>query len=91
MTEPRRNHTLKTWPIPFEAVWQGVKTFEVRRDDRGFAVGDRLRLIEWDPATENLLKRYMWCLVTYLTHLDDFGCPGFVGMSIKVRTKVEWS
>jgi hypothetical protein len=42
-------HTLKTWPDQFTAVADGSKTFEVRYDDRGFAVGDLLRLAEWDP------------------------------------------
>ena len=43
-------HELKIWPEFFEPVASGVKTFEVRRDDRGFAVGDRLRLREWEPG-----------------------------------------
>ena len=28
-------HNLKTWPPFFEAVLEGRKTFELRRDDRG--------------------------------------------------------
>lgn len=33
-------HVLKTWPQYWEAVAGGAKTFEVRRDDRGFQRGD---------------------------------------------------
>lgn len=33
-------HYLKTWPVYFDAVRRGDKTFEVRRDDRGFQKGD---------------------------------------------------
>lgn len=43
-------HELKTHPEPFEAVVQGLKTFEYRYDDRGFNVGDELLLREWDPV-----------------------------------------
>lgn len=43
-------HELKTWPEFFDAVKRGEKTFEVRRDDRGFQVGDTLRLVRWQPA-----------------------------------------
>lgn len=42
-------HRLKTWPGPFAAVKHRLKPFEIRRDDRGFAVDDVLVLDEWDP------------------------------------------
>jgi hypothetical protein len=35
---------LKTDPVVFDAVRRGEKTFEIRKDDRGFAVGDLLVL-----------------------------------------------
>lgn len=37
-------HELKTDPDVFDAVSRGEKTFEIRRDDRGFEVGDKLIL-----------------------------------------------
>jgi hypothetical protein len=40
-------HDLKTWPEYFQPIADGSKTFEVRRDDRGFKVGDFLLLREW--------------------------------------------
>ena len=43
-------HRLKTWPEFFAAVRSGVKTFELRRDDRGFEIGDQLFLEEFNPA-----------------------------------------
>jgi hypothetical protein len=43
-------HELKTWPIYFDAVSFGGKSFEVRRDDRPFETGDTVRLREWDEA-----------------------------------------
>lgn len=39
-----RRHDLKTDPEVFDAVAAGLKTFEIRFNDRGFKVGDRLRL-----------------------------------------------
>lgn len=50
-TQPddERVHILKTWPVYFAALADGRKTYELRRDDRGFEVGDVLRLREWDP------------------------------------------
>lgn len=46
--EPR-THELKVWPEFFATLADGSKTFEVRKDDRGFRVGDRLFLNEWIP------------------------------------------
>ncbi len=46
------NHILKCWPGFFDAVDSGDKTFEVRLDDRGFKVGDRLTLRRWQPCSE---------------------------------------
>ena len=38
-------HRLKTWPQYWDAVASGDKTFEVRRDDRGFQKGDIVELV----------------------------------------------
>jgi hypothetical protein len=59
-------HTLKTWPDHFTALTDGSKTFEVRYDDRGFAVGDLLRLAEWDPDTSRFTDRMLLRRVTHL-------------------------
>jgi hypothetical protein len=42
-------HELKVWPEFFEPLQSGVKTFDLRRNDRGFKLGDMLHLREWSP------------------------------------------
>ena len=42
-------HDLKIWPPFFEHVVSGRKTFDVRRDDRNFKLGDTVLLREWEP------------------------------------------
>ena len=42
-------HELKTVNPWFSDIWDGKKNFEVRKDDRGFKVGDILRLREFEP------------------------------------------
>lgn len=42
----RQYHILKTDPEVFQAVMSGAKTFEIRLNDRGYAVGDVLGLRE---------------------------------------------
>lgn len=83
-------HELKIWPEFFEAIMSGSKTFELRRDDRGFVKGDLLALSEWDPATKEYTGRGTSRIVTYLLgHRADAGCaatfglqPGYVIMGI---------
>ena len=41
-----RVHELKTDGPVFQALKDGIKTFEIRKDDRGFKVGDELWLRE---------------------------------------------
>lgn len=83
-----REHELKTWPAFYEALLSGHKTFEVREDDRGFAVGDVLVLQEFDPelvarSHPGYTGREMRALVTYLMPGGRFGIdPRFVVMGI---------
>lgn len=50
-------HQIKCWTEYFDALIDGTKTFEVRKDDRGYQVGDTLLLQEWGT-------------VPYLLHAD---------------------
>jgi len=41
-------HRLKILPKYFKEVENGNKTFEIRKNDRGFKVGEILQLLEYD-------------------------------------------
>jgi len=79
-------HTLKCWPEYFAAVKNGTKTFEIRRDDRGFKVGDILVLQEWESPADGRASKYLGTKVrvevTYITHFPDGLRPGYVAMGI---------
>jgi len=78
-----KTHKLKTWPEPFQAVVDGKKTYEWRKDDRGFEVGDRLLLREWDPEKEHYTGREMVVFVTYISR-DSFDIPeGYCVLAIQ--------
>ena len=59
-------HELKIWPIYFEAVSNGSKTFEVRKNDRNYLEGDRVILREWNPDTEKFTMRQMSFKIGYV-------------------------
>ena len=46
-----KRHELKVDPELFRAIRGGFKTAEIRKDDRGFEVGDILILYPFDRAT----------------------------------------
>lgn len=84
------DHELKTWPREFAAILTGDKRHEWRRDDRGFSVGDRLYLREYEPGSlmprreGHYTGRHLVVEVTWITR-GQFQIPdGFVVMSFRV-------
>lgn len=68
-------HELKCWPSSFEALIEGDKKHEVRKDDRNFRTGDQLFLREWDPETQEYTGRHAYFNVTYKTQPGMWGLP----------------
>lgn len=75
-------HHLKTWPAPFQALWDGRKRFEIRKNDRDYAVGDRLVMQVWYPNEVQWGERIVSADVSYI--LDGgFGLQdGYVCMQL---------
>lgn len=84
-------HELKTPPQYWDAIQRGHKTFEVRRDDRGFQKWDVLKLVrtEYLPSKDNatwgckktstLVRR-----ISYILTGGQFGIePGYVVMALE--------
>jgi hypothetical protein len=59
-------HALKCWPEFFSAVLDGSKPFEIRKNDRGFEVGDTLLLQEWSPSKEEYTGRSLTARISYV-------------------------
>lgn len=76
-------HELKTWPEYYWAVSNGEKTFEIRKNDRNFEVGDYLKLQEYDFCKQEYTGEYMFVRVTYLLGVQPFVADGYVCMAIK--------
>lgn len=61
-------HRLKIQPEYFEAVCDGRKSFEIRKNDRHFRVGDRLILQEYNPETQQYTGRVIERRISYITN-----------------------
>lgn len=79
-----KQHDLKCWPEYFNAIVKGVKRFELRLNDRDYAVGDILNLKEWIPTENCYTGSSTRVKVTYMMkgHAEFGMHPAWVIMSI---------
>ena len=95
MKEETLIHRLKTIPPFFEHVYSGQKTFELRKNDRAFNVGDWLELREYDPETEKYTCRSIYKKIGYILKGGQFGIQegyvilGFLDIFNLLQTKDE--
>ncbi|WP_195966793.1 ASCH/PUA domain-containing protein [Clostridium sp. 1001283B150210_160208_E6] len=64
-------HELKILPLYFTQVKNGEKTFELRKNDRPYQVGDTLVLREFDG--KNYGSRIMTKTITYILYGGNYG------------------
>ena len=76
-------HELKILPKYFQAIWDGAKTFELRKDDRGYQTADRLILREWEGG--KFTGSMLVVVVTYvLRNCPEYGLKdGYCILGIK--------
>lgn len=79
-------HDLKIAPEWFETVRSGVKTFEVRKDDRDFKPNDVLLLREFDGT--KYTGRQLKADVRFVLR-GEYCREGYCIMSIVIREKVD--
>ncbi len=75
-------HELKCWPEYFTAIQNGDKTFEIRKNDRDFKVGDVLHLREWDPKLEEYTGIWHDRRIVYMTDFPAGLRDGYVALGI---------
>ncbi|QHM74129.1 hypothetical protein C7M52_00050 [Mixta theicola] len=90
-----RIHQLKIAPVYFNAVVTGEKKAELRRDDRGYKVGDVLSLCEWNHDGKYTGK-VCAAVITHMLPVNDIlpmpgnWIPGhWVMLSIRPLTPAE--
>lgn len=75
-------HELKCLPQHYGAVADGAKRAEIRKDDRGFAAGDSLRLREWNGA--DYTGREITATISHVLRAGEFEglAPGYCMLSL---------
>ena len=75
------SHELKTDLLPFGDLWNRVKAFEVRKNDRDYQLSDELLLKEWTGL--GFTGRWIRAEVSYINEGGQYGIePGYVVLGI---------
>lgn len=75
-------HEVKIYPKYFAEVQSGTKTFEYRKDDRGYRVGDIVKLMEYNPEANIYTGNSLEAEITYILK-GELNIPtGYAIMSI---------
>lgn len=85
----RRIHDLKILPEYFEQVARRYKTFEVRKNDRNFKVGDLVELREWTEE-KGYTGKGVIAEITYILDNKDYCKDGLIIFSINVFKHYEY-
>src|SRR5688572_5057646 len=72
MTTPT-THALKTVPWAFQAILDGLKTFEIRKNDRDFQVDDVLELKEYSEDGQCYTGRKTFVKVIWIMSGGFYG------------------
>lgn len=81
----RKVHDLKILPIYFNAIVDGSKTFEVRKNDRNFQIGDELYLREFIDG--KYTGNYVIKIVTYALEDKEYLNNGYIILGLGDKLK----
>lgn len=70
-------HHVKSWPEYFTAIAHDLKTFDLRKDDRGYAAGDIIEFEEFRPGVGEYTGRTATRRVVYVLKDFDGLMPGY--------------
>lgn len=91
-------HRLKIKPEFYQAVFDGSKNFEVRKNDRDFHVGDTIVLCEYDPfkyrgmggaGIDGFSGREITETITYILDDETYCKEGFVVIGFAQPERVQ--
>jgi hypothetical protein len=77
-----KTHQVKSWPEFFEPIALGVKTFDLRKDDRGYQVGENIQFEEFRHLTGEHTGKVVTRRIAYILRNFDGLMPGYVILGI---------
>lgn len=68
-----KTHELKTFTFYFDLIIEGIKPFEIRKNDKNFQEGDQVLLRDWDRYGEKFTGRECLVQITCIVQGGQFG------------------
>ena len=79
----RSVHQIKCINPFYNEVAAGIKTFEVRYNDRNYNVGEKVVLYEYDPEKQKHTGRWLTFVISYILPGGQYGIAnGYIVMGI---------
>ena len=79
-----QEHKIKIDPKYFDDVAKGIKTFEVRKNDRAYKRKDLLDIFEYDSETEEYTGRNIFAVITYILDAQKYLRDGYVILALEI-------
>ena len=79
-----QEHKIKIDPKYFDDVAKGIKTFEVRKNDRAYKKKDLLDIFEYDSETGEYTGRNIFLLITYILDDQEYLRDGYVILALEI-------
>ena len=70
-------HQVKSWPEYFGPISHHTKTFDLRKDDRGYTLGDVITFEEFRPGVGEYTGKKTTCRINYILRNFDGLMPGY--------------
>lgn len=77
-------HHVKTVQPFFDAVWKGLKSFELRKNDRDYRVGDSFLQYEWNVETGQPGGRVVYAKIKYILQNETWLQPGVCALGLSL-------
>ena len=79
-----QEHKIKIDTKYFDDVAREIKTFEVRKNDRAYKVGDLLVINEYDREIEEYTGRYIRASIAYILDEQEYLRDGYVILALEI-------
>lgn len=60
------NHVVKSWSMFYRDIEKGIRTSDIRLNDRRYAIGDTMQLLEFNPLEFKYTGRESMVEITYI-------------------------